>query len=253
MALINYTNVSVGVGGSNLYANSASYSFQVPMEGVRVLGQKNAIATIPNGAVEGTINIDYVISTSDPGYSIFSTIVSNPGAYQGTSVNIGSQTFSQAYLTSHTISAEANAIANGSLSFTVFGPGGGPMGGGGGGSATNIPIGHGSASSAAISDAIGFEYNASIEWEPVYVLGSQIALGITFRSARQSITARGMNAGRFISQCPGSDSVNISVGAICGGGGGVNASISNGKLTSSESTVSAGGYVEGSFEIVREY
>jgi hypothetical protein len=62
-----------------------------------------------------------------------------------------------------------------------------------------------------------------------------------------------MNAGRFVSQCPGSSSVNVSVGAICGGGGGVSTNISNGKLTSSESTVSAGGYVEGSFEIVKEY
>jgi hypothetical protein len=252
MALINYTNVSVSVGGSNIYANSASYSFQVPMEGVRVLGQKNAIATIPNGAVEGTINIDYIISAGDPGFNIFQTIVNNPGAYQGTPVSIGGQSFAKAYLTSHTLSAEANAIVNGSLSFTVFGPGGGPMSQGGGGTATNVPIGHGSASSA-ISQAIGFEYNSSIEWEPIYILGSQTAIGITFRSARQSITARGLNAGRAVSQCPGSDSVNVSVGAICGGGGGVNASISDGKLTSSESTVSAGGYVEGSFEIVREY
>jgi hypothetical protein len=252
MALINYTNVSVNVGGSNLYANSASYSFQVPMEGVRVLGQKNAIATIPNGAVEGTINIDYIISAGDPGFSIFSAIVANPGVYQGTNVSIGGQSFAKAYLTSHTLSAEANAIVNGSLSFTVFGPGGGPMSQGGGGTVQDAPIGHGSAS-AAISDAIGFEYNASIEWEPVYILGSQTALGITFRSARQSITARGLNAGRAVTQCPGSDSVTVSVGAICGGGGGVNTTIQNGKLTSSESTVSAGGYVEGSFEIVKEY
>lgn len=252
MSLINYTNVSVTVGGSSLYANSASYSFQVPMEGVRVIGQKNAIATIPNGAVEGTINIDYIISAGDPGFSIFSQIVANPGSYQGTAVSIGGQSFQKAYLTSHTLSAEANAIVNGSLSFTVFGPGGGGMSAGGGGGVQDAPIGHGSAS-AAISNAIGFEYNASCEWEPLYILGSQTAIGITFRSARQSITARGLNAGRYVSQCPGSDSVNVSVGAICGGGGSVSTNIQNGKLTSSESTVTAGGYVEGSFEIVKEY
>jgi hypothetical protein len=252
MALINYTNIGVTVDGTAMFANSASYSFQVPMEGVRTLGQKNAIATIPNGAVEGTLNIEYIISNADPGFNIFTSIINNPGAYRGTAVVIGGQNFAKAYLTSHSISAEANSIVNGSLSFTVFGPGGGPMSEGGGGSATNVPIGHGSASSS-ISQAIGFEYNASVEWEPVYILGSQESIGITFTSARQSITARGLNAGRAISQCPETETVSVSVGAICGGGGGVNASIQGGKLTSSESTVNAGGYVEGSFEIVKEF
>jgi hypothetical protein len=253
MDVINYTNIAVKVGGSPVFANSASYSFSVPIEGVRALGQKNAIADIPNGPIEGTLNIDYIITAADPGYAIFQTIVGNPGAYAGTTVSIGGQTFTKAYLTSHSLTAEANSIVNGSLSFTVYGPGGGAMSAGGGGATTDNSVGHGTASSAAVSNATSFEYNASVEYEPAYVLGSAENVDVTFRSAQQTLDIRGFNLGRAITQCPESaGTVSVSVGAVCGGSL-ASVSIPNGKIASSESSVSAGGFVEGSYQIVKNY
>lgn len=253
MAVINYTNIAVNVGGSGVFANSASYSFSVPIEGVRALGQKNAIADIPNGPIEGNLNIDYIITSADPGHAIFTSIVNNPGAYNGTSVSIGGQTFPNAYLTSHSLTAEANSIVNGSLSFTVYGTGGGPMVSSTAGTTTDAPIGHGTAS-AAITNATSFEYNASVEFEPVYVLGSAVNSGVTFRSAQQTLDIQGFNLGKAITQCPeNAGTVNVSIGAVCGGGNLVNISIVSGKIGSSESSVSAGGFVEGSYQIVKNY
>lgn len=253
MAVINYTNIAVSVGQGSLFANSASFSFSVPIEGVRSLGQKNAIADIPNGPIEGTLNIEYIVTSSDPGDAIFQSIINNPGAYEGTSVSIGGKTFQKAFLTSHSLTAEANAIVNGSLSFTVFGEGGGEMVQSSPGSASNISIGHGTASTA-ITNATSFEYNASVEWEPIYVLSSADNVGVTFRSAQQTLDIRGFNLGRAITKCPGTEpNVNVSIGAVCGGGSLVNIGITNGKVASSESSVSAGGYVEGSFQIVKNY
>jgi hypothetical protein len=252
MAIINYTNVAVSVGGGGaLYASSASYSFTVPVEGVRSLGQKNAINTIPNGPIEGTLNIDYIVN-SNVGKQIFDQIIQNPGAYQGTNVTIGGQNFPEAYLTSHTLSAEANAIVNGSLSFNVFGPGGGTMSQGGGGSAINVPIGHG-VQTSVVSEAISFEYNATIEWEPVYILGTAESQGVTFRSAQETVNIRGMNIGKAIQACPEQDSITINIGAICAGGNLSTLSIQNAKVQSSESSVSAGGFVEGSYELIKTY
>jgi hypothetical protein len=253
MAVINYTNVAVSVGSTPIFANSASYSFSVPIEGIRALGQRNAIADIPNGPIEGTLNIEYIVTSADPGDTIFQALISNPGAYQGTSVSIGGKTFQKAFLTSHSLTAEANAIVNGSLSFTVFGEGGGPMSESTAGTSSNISIGHGTAS-AAITNATSFEYNASVEWEPIYILNSADSIGVTFRSAQQTLDIRGFNLGKAITKCPeDAGAVNVSIGAVCGGGNLVNIGITNGKIASSESSVSAGGYVEGSYQIVKNY
>jgi hypothetical protein len=252
MAIINYTNVSVTVNNTPLYATSASYSFSVPIEGIRSLGQKNAINEIPNGPIEGTLNMEYILTTSDIGKSIFDSIINNPGAYLGTTVVIGGRSFTNAYLTSHSLTAEANSIVNGSLSFTVFGEGGGPMTEGVAGTASNVDIGHGTATTA-ITNAISFDYNASIEWEPIYILGSPDAQGVTYRSAQQTISVRGFNAGKAITKCPGSDNVNISINAICTNSSVFSLSITNAKVQSSESSVSAGGYVEGSYELIKTY
>jgi hypothetical protein len=254
MAVINYTNIDVNVGGSPVFANSASYSFSVPIEGVRALGQKNAIANIPNGPVEGTLNIDYIITTTDPGNTIFQSIVNNPGTYAGTSVSIGGQTFTNAYLTSHSLTAEANSIVNGSLSFTVYEEGGGTMSSSAAGVVIDSPIGHGTASSVAIANATSFEYNASVEFEPAYVLDSTENIGVTFRSAQQTLDIRGFNLGKAITQCPeDAGTVNVSIGAVCGGGNLVDISIAGGKIATSESSVSAGGFVEGSYQIIKNY
>lgn len=254
MAIVNYTNVAVSIAGQgSLYTNSASYSFQVPIQGVKSLGQKNAIADIPNGPVEGTLNIEYIVTSNDPGKSIFESIINNPGNYQGNNVTIGGQNFPKAYLNSHSLSAEANSVVNGSLSFSIFNEGGGQMSSSNPIINNNINIGHGAAS-AVVSNATSFDYNATVEWEPVYLLNNSNITGVIFRSAQQTLNIRGLNIGRAIQKCPDSEGiVNINIGAICNANPLVSISITGAKVQSSESTVTAGGFVEGSYELIKNY
>jgi len=248
---LSYQNVTVSVGGSSLFATNASVSFQVPLEGVRALGNIKAIASIPNGPVQGTMSISYIV-TSDPIGSIFNTIIASPTSYQGTQVTIGGLTYT-AYLTSHTLNGEANSIVNGSASFTVFGAGGGAFSIGGGSSSQTESIGHGTATDISLTNAIGFDYSATVEWQPLYVLGSSTNAGIIFNSAKQSLTLRGINAGQYIAQCPTTQSATINIGAICTSSNLATISITNGKIESSENSVEAGGFVQGNYVITKNY
>jgi hypothetical protein len=254
MAIINYTNIAVNIAGySSLYVSNANFSFRVPMEPIRSLGAKKSINDIANGPVEGNLNIEYIITSNDPGKAIFESIINNPQNYQGNSVTIGGKTFPNAYLNSHTLSAEPNSIVNGSLSFTVFGEGGGQMTPSNPEFNNNVSVAHGAASTI-VSNAISFDYTATVDWEPIYILNSSNVNEIIFRGAQQVLNIRGLNLGKAIKTCPDVEGiVNINIGAICEPSSLVNIMITGAKIQSSESTISAGGFVEGSYELVKNY
>jgi hypothetical protein len=247
-----YQNVTVSVNGASLFATSASVSFQVPLEGVRALGNVKAIATIPNGHEQGTLDISFLV-TSDPIGAIFSSITNAPTAYNGTPVNIGGLSYPNAYLTSYSLNGEANSIINGSASFTVFAPGGGAFTQASPGNALTESIGHGSATTIPVTNGVGFDYSANVEYQPFYTLGSSLVNSVIFSSASQTLTLRGNNIGRLITQCPIKETVSFSIGAICVGGSLATVSIQDGKLQSSESSVQAGGLVEGNYVITKNF
>lgn len=248
---LSYQNVNVTVGGSSLFATNASISFEVPLEAVRALGNPKAIANIPNGPVEGTLNISYLI-TSDPIGTIFNSIINSPTTYNGTSVNIGGLPYT-AFLTSHSLNGEANSIINGSASFRVFGPGGGIFSQSAAGNSQASNIGHASATNLSITNAVGFDYSASVNWQPLYVLGNSNVADVIFNSASQTLTLRGNNIGKYITPCPTNETFNFNIGAICAGGSLTSVSIQDGKLQSSESSVQAGGFVESNYVLTRNY
>jgi len=249
---LSYQNVNINVGGSPLFATNASVSFQVPIEGVRALGNLKAIASIPNGPAQGSLNISYLITNSDPINTLFGTIINSPSTYVGTNVSIGGLSYT-AFLNSHSLNGEANSIINASASFTVFGPGGGTFTQISPANNNTESIGHGSSTNLSVNQAIGFDYSASIEWQPFYVLGSSTVADVIFSSASQTLTLRGNNIGRVVSQCPGKENVNVSIGAICQGGSLTTVNIQDGKLQSSESSVQAGGFVESNVVITKNY
>jgi hypothetical protein len=249
MPIINYQNINVSVNGTNLYATSASYSFNAPLEAIRSLGQKNAINSIVNGPIQGTINIDYIITAQSPGASIFSAITN--GSSTPVPVILGNNSF-EGYLTEHNLSAEANSIANGSLSFNVYSElTTGPMSSSSAGAATNVPIGHGS-NSNGIADAISFEYSATVDWEAIYNLSSVTPAGVIFRGARESLSFRGHNIGSVVTYCQQPQTASVSIGAICQGGI-LNITVSDGRIENSQTSVQAGGFVEGSYTLIKDY
>lgn len=249
---LSYQNVNITVGGSSLFATNGSVSFQVPIEAVRALGNSKAIASIPNGPAQGTLSISYIVTNSDPIGTIFNNIVTSPTSYNGTSVNIGGLSYT-AYLNSHSLNGDANSIINGSASFTVFNAGGGSFTQSSPSNNQTENIGHGSATTLSITEAVGFDYSASIDWQPLYVLGTSTVSAVIFSNASQTLTLRGNNIGRYVSQCPSKETVNVNIGAICVGGSLTTVTITDGKLQSSESSVQAGGFVESNYVITKNY
>jgi hypothetical protein len=254
-SIINYQDVAVSVAGSPLFANSASFSFDAPIEAVRSLGQQNAIADIVNGPIEGTLNIDYIISSaSHPGKTISDNIIA--GTYTPVSVAIGGRTFSSGFLSSYSLSAEQNSIINASLSFNVYGPLTvlGMVSSSPGNSTTNT-IAHGSNSAVATeANSISFEYNFSVEWEPIYVLNSASPTAVVFRSAEETLNVRGPNIGKTVEICQGNGTTaTANIGALCGNTSLFSITMSNAKIQSSESSVDAGDFVQGSYVLVKNY
>jgi hypothetical protein len=267
MPLLNYQDVGVSINHNNvgttyLQANNASISFSVPIEPVRALGQKNSIAEIPSGPPEGSIQIDYIVIGSDPGRSIFESYVNlaNTPSNIRTSITIGGRTFPSGYLTSYSISAEPNSIINASLSFNVYGefnfnelvssqnP-----------AIPSPSIAHGSKTSitegsTVLTDAIGFDYSASIDWTPIFVLNNPNAILVNYGGAQETLAVRGNNIAKAVTACPGSaDTVNVNIRSICAGASIATITMTNAKVQDSELTVQAGGFVEGTYTLLKTY
>lgn len=251
MALLNYQNIAVTVNGASLFANNASFSFEAPIEPIRSLGQQKAIASIVNGPIEGTLNIEYIVSSaSDPGKSLFSGIIDK--TITSIPVVIGGKTFASGYLTDHSLTAEPNSIINGKLGFKVFGElSDGAMTSSAAGSSTSSTIAHG-AYSTAVTDALSFEYSATVEWEPVYYLGSKSPLAVNFQGAQQTLNIKGLNLSTGVVSCQNTTTATVNINATCGNNL-FSLPIENALIQNFESSVQAGGFVESNYTLVKNY
>lgn len=260
MANFTAQGTQVSIGGTPIFARSASANTSISLEAVRVLGKTASQGVAPSGPQETTVNIEYYIQSSDPGKNIVDTIISNPSAYNGTSISIGSATITKAFLTSLSISAEPEGLVTASASFVCYEPGinlnigsfQSP-----GGSAQNLQFAHGAGStinSAGINNPIGFSYEASFEWEPVLIMGSAgtpDAGGYIFNGGTETLSVRGAGAGGQITYCPTTRTASAIARSVCG-----NNSITytvDGVLTSAEINASVGGFAEGGYTVVKQY
>jgi len=262
MANFSAQNTVVRVAGSQIYANSATATATKSIEAVRALGYALSQGQATSGPVETTISLDYFIQGgTDPIKSISDTIIANPIIYAngiGAIINIGGVSISKCYLTSYSCSAEPNSLVTASASFVAYSKtqliniG---LNGAASTSAANLAFAHGAGSTtAALSNAIGFTYECSFEYEPVILLGKQgePEAGLIYNGGTQTLNVRGIGAGDTVTYCPSSRTVGASVGTLCGGGGGLSFSITNGELTSAEANASVGGYQEGSITITKQ-
>lgn len=250
--IINYQDVNVKINGSIIYATSASFSFDAPIETIRALGARNAIDDVINGPVQGSLNIDYILTgNTDPGKTIFENIIN--GNYSTTSVEIGGRSFT-AFLTSHSLNAEPNSVIEGSLEFNVYNilnNDGMILSSPNNVTTVNL-VGHGAGSNVGINDVINFNYDANVEWEPFYKLSSSTPTDVKYRSASQRLTLNGPNLGKQVTQCKNTNLTTISIKSICGTSL-FDITIPDPLVESSESNVQAGGFVEGSFTLIKNY
>jgi hypothetical protein len=242
----NYTNIVVSIGGITYYATQASFSVSTPLEPVYSLGNVGKITQNPTGPIKGTFSLDYHINT-DGIASIFNTITSNMGSnVAGTSVSLGGQSFAKAYLTSHGANGQANQLATAKASFDLyfdttsqalsFGSQGGGTSSGG-----SVGLGHGANSSVTgggITNATSFAYEAQIQYDYVFKIGSITPQAVYVSRASKKLTLEGYEVSANVSMCGDTATATATVSAICGNGG---ASYSvAGQITQAEGSVSAG-------------
>jgi hypothetical protein len=245
----NYTNIAVTVNGTTYYATQASFSVSTSLEPVYSLGNAGKVAQNPTGPIKGTFSLDYNIA-SDGIKGIFDNIVANMGtAVTPIGVALGGQTFSKAYLTSHGANGQANQLATAKASFDLYfdSPSQaiafGSAGSGGASSGGNVALGHGAASSTSgggITNGTSFAYDAQIQYDFVFKIGSITPQSVFVSRASRKITLEGYELSANISMCGDTATATASVSSLCGSGGGGVSYSAAGQITQAEGSVSAG-------------
>jgi len=255
----NAQDITVTIGGTKVFASSANASTSISQQPIKVLGNALAQGQAPSGPQETTVSIEYYIQGSDPVRAICTAILGNPATYQETSIGIGGANISKCYLTSLSVSAEPQSLVTASCNFVSYQPGTDLVIGVGSPNNTpnaNLKFAHGSAAgtSASVSNALGFQYEASFQWKPILILGANgVPLAqYTFDGGTETLTVRGVGAGGQVSFCPTTSQASASVATICGGGGSTNYSVINGSLTSADISADVGGFPEGSFTVTKQ-
>lgn len=255
----NAQDITVRIGGTRIFASSANASTSISQQSIKILGNALAQGQAPSGPQETTISIEYYIQGSDPVRSICTTILGNPTSYPGAQIVIGGATIPNCYLTSLSVSAEPQSLVTASCNFVSYQPGISLIIGQGSSNNTpnaNLKFAHGSAAgtTASVDNALGFQYEASFQWKPILILGSNGApLGqYTFDGGTETLTVRGVGAGGLVSFCPDNSAASASIALLCGAGSSTTYSIINGSLTSADISADVGGFPEGSFTVTKQ-
>ena len=243
--MLNYTDIVVQVGGNSYYATQASFNVATPLEPVYSIGYKGPVAVNPNNAIKGTFSMDYHIAGSDGIKDLFDGIVS-AGNNAGTSVTLGEQTFTGAFLTSHGAQGQANQLSTAKASFDIyfssvsqaltFGSTSTSSS-----STSSVAFGHGAATSlVGITNGVSFNYEGSLQYQTLFKIGSIMPITpLPFVRGSRKITLEGFNISNTISMCGSNTTASATVAALCNGGSSVQYSVT-GQLMSVDGKVSAG-------------
>jgi hypothetical protein len=255
-------NVKVSFNG-DVFATSVSIEQTKSTEAVRTLGNFLAQGQVPTGPVETTISIDYLLKDgADPFKKESDSIIADPLNYAkaGTAgLGIAGTAFSKVYLTSHSVTAEAEGLVNASVSFVNFakdGPALPSQAAAVTSTAQSYAFGHGFSSTiAGQTNAVGFSYETSFEWEPVLLMGKQgepDSAGLLFNGGSQSLTVRGIGASKNVKFCPVKETATATAIALsCAGGGQTVYTVKDGDITAGGFSAQTDGFQEGTFTVTK--
>ena len=262
MSQFSAQNVKVSLGGAEIFATSVSVEQTKSTEAVRTLGNFLSQGQVPTGPVETTISIDYLLKDgADPFKTVSDSIAGGPLAYapQGTQgLTIAGTAMNKIYMTSHSVTAEAEGLVNGSVSFVNFAKDGINLPNqaqGVASKAQSYSFAHGFSSTVAGgSQAVGFTYECSFEWEPVLLMGKQgepDQNGLLFNGGSQSLTVRGVGASKSVKFCPQTESASASAVALsCNSAGSTQYQV-QGDITAGGFSAQTDGFQEGSFTVTK--
>jgi hypothetical protein len=263
MSQFSAQNVKVQLNGAEIFATNVSVEQTKSTEPVRTLGNFLSQGQIPSGPVETTLSIDYLLKDgADPFKTISDGIISGPLNYAkaGTAgISVAGAGFSKMYMTSHSVTAEADGLVQGSVSFVNFakdGPSLPTSAQGVSSQAQAYSFAHGFASTAqGTSQAVGFNYECSFEWEPVLLMGKQGApddAGLLFNGGSQSLTVRGLGAAKQVTFCPKTETASATATALsCTSAGSTNYQVQGGDITAGGFSAQTDGFQEGSFTVTK--
>jgi len=167
---VSFKNMKASIGSQSYYAESINISESIDVDSFAALGTKN-YNTIARGHPEGSIDIDFYVTTGDE----IDMIESGYGSTGFTEVRAGPFIIKNALLNSFSINGSPSDIIRGSISYSYYGQmesGSSPSKSG----ATIIPA-HGASSSGRMEDLgvskmISFDYSFSQNFDVKYSLAS---------------------------------------------------------------------------------
>jgi len=114
---ISYQNCPVTINGVNLFATNVSWNQSQSLQGLRVLG--GAVTSAVTQAPEGEFTADFYIGSTGIAVKFGSALAKTGSEFFD--CTIGDLTFSKCLLNSFNISAQTNALINGSLGVGCYG------------------------------------------------------------------------------------------------------------------------------------
>jgi hypothetical protein len=247
-------NVTVNFNEGLIYATSATATSTKSVEPIRTLGNLLSRGQTTTGPVETTVSLEYYLKdAADPIKSVLDTIILSPLAYAisaGNIIKIGGGSINKCYLTSYSLTADANSLVTASASFFSVGKEQDLlMSTATAGTATveNLKFAHGAGTTSAIlSKTIGFTYEVSLEWEPLILMGKagEPEAGMLFKGGNQTLNAKGIGLGQKITYCAVTKVASVAVGLLCGGNTSMTISMADAEITSAEISNNADGFQE---------
>lgn len=253
MSFVNYTDVSVTLDGSQVFASSVSASNTLSMSPVKSVGIQGSAGMIPDGPAGGEANIDMVGGAG--GYSPPSDLSDASNCkvdlgFGGAALSVYPTSFSVSMAPNEVVSASFAGQSFEPLSLSGAGGGGGSAGAGGG---TLFSGGHGAATGSSGAETSA-EYSFSASWDAIYFIGSMCPQFIYCTDGSIECTVEGPNITGNVGMtcdnpCPTQDTVSFTIGVLCGGSAGTYSC--TGYSTGGGLSVSEGGVLSGTKTVVQ--
>ena len=252
MSSISFKNVPVVIGGIHLYASQASIEENLSYDKVESLG-RSTVATVESSRPNGTFSADFYLHSS---------LVTSFLAFQGLvpiAGSIGPLTFASGYMTEFSINIEPLSLVKASVKGVFFSKFGGRDGSwtseGVFDKAPSTDFAHGANSYNidAGREDISVNFVLSQSFTPHYAVGTEAIIGVEYNGGDIKVSIKGRSLQDGVGVCAVEDSaVELQLAPYCVGNPiAGTAKIEGFKITSSSISVSAGGDLEGSMELIK--
>jgi hypothetical protein len=256
---VTFYNCEVKISTTGILAESASIESSLSLSPAYSLGHRGSQDQVPSGPLKTTISIDYYLKTDrEPNYAISSGLRSylsdTPSPVGIKIAGLGAP----AYLERYSLRTEPNSLIKANASYVCFTPLGGELreklfnanysgtnaSGVGHGWTTNIT----STTDQSNNRTLGFSYDFSAKWEPVYKMGTANPVNVLFHGGQETFsfvkdtfikpTFSGTDVSNYLTGLSRTNFNISSLDTFCGNSGNhININMDNSKVISSSVSI----------------